>query len=82
MFLLSQSAPGEKFTWQLSAKSLLFATVLNSRINIYARWDAWFIFNLRIKKEDQSHTCMLNCYNVIHESNSLIHTFFIHSSVA
>ncbi len=33
-----------------------------------------FIFNLQIKERGQSYTYMLNCYNIIHQHNSLIHT--------
>ncbi len=44
----------------------MFVTVLNSRINTYAQCYSWLDFNLRIKKEGQSYTYMLNCYDVIH----------------
>jgi hypothetical protein len=59
----------------------VFSTMLRSRINAYAQWNPWFIFNLRMKKG--SVICIhTHCYNVIHLHNSLITLCFIHTWVA
>jgi hypothetical protein len=48
--------------------------MLNSRINAYAQWDAWFVFNLLIKKGGSVihiHALLLLHYSL---HNSIIHT--------
>jgi hypothetical protein len=53
---------------------LLFATVLNSRINAFAQWDSWFIFNLQMKRK-RSVTCACSAVIMLFiNTNSLLHT--------